>query len=163
VVVLVDAIVLATENVPLVAMVTFPEMALFPGVKRIPLAVELHGIIHNAPVSETPALKSKTISFCCAMGFHDDATVFPIMRIIFDPLVNDALNAEALAPDERVVEIEFDTFINPLEVNPVNVPSEVMLGCALVVTVPAVVAEVALGTAPDTFAPGMDVRPVAGP
>ena len=47
----------------------------------------------------------------------------------------------------------------PATVNPVNVPTLVMLGCAFVVTVPAVLelpevnAYVALATVPVTFAP----------
>jgi hypothetical protein len=47
----------------------------------------------------------------------------------------------------------------PLELNDVNVPTLVMLGCAFVVTVPAVVADpadvayVALATVPVTLAP----------
>jgi hypothetical protein len=52
--------------------------------------------------------------------------------------------------------------------NDVNVPTDVMLGCAAVVTVPAVVAlvavpaeaeYVALATVPVTFAPGILVNP----
>ena len=54
-------------------------------------------------------------------------------------------------------------------VNPVNVPTEVMFGCAFVVTVPAVVAlpdvvaYVALATVPVTLAPGIEVSPAALP
>ena len=65
-----------------------------------------------------------------------------------------------------------------------KVPTDVMFGCAFVVTVPAVVAEpavpaevakpavpalpaltayVAFATVPDTFAPGIAVSPVAAP
>ena len=53
-----------------------------------------------------------------------------------------------------------------------SVPTDVMFGCALVVTVPAVVAEpavpdetayVAFATVPVTFAPGIAVSPVAAP
>ena len=65
--------------------------------------------------------------------------------------------------------------IAPEEVTLVNVPTLVMLGCALVVTVPAVVAlvavvadpalvaKVALATLPVTFAPGMLVSPAPEP
>ena len=45
----------------------------------------------------------------------------------------------------------------------VNVPTDVIFGCAAVVTVPAVVAEVALGTVPVTLAPGIDVNPAPEP
>ena len=47
-----------------------------------------------------------------------------------------------------------------------NVPTEVMFGCAAVVTVPAVpdeTAYVAFATVPVTFAPGIAVNPVAAP
>ena len=50
-----------------------------------------------------------------------------------------------------------------------KVPVEVMLGCAAVVTVPAVpavpelTAYVALATVPVTLAPGIAVNPVAAP
>ena len=40
-----------------------------------------------------------------------------------------------------------------------NVPTLVMLGCAAVVTVPAVVAVVALDTVPVTFAPAISLSP----
>ena len=48
----------------------------------------------------------------------------------------------------------------PLTLNAVNVPTEVILPCAAVVTVPAVVAEVALvalGTVPVTLAPVIEL------
>ena len=65
-------------------------------------------------------------------------------------------------------------FILPLDVLPVTVsadkvPTDVMFGCALVVTVAAVpavpdeTAYVAFATVPVTFAPGIDVSPVAAP
>ena len=59
--------------------------------------------------------------------------------------------------------------ILPLTINPVSDPSEVIFGCALVVTVPAVpddpaeIAYVAFATVPVTFAPGIAVNPVAAP
>jgi len=45
-----------------------------------------------------------------------------------------------------------------LTVNPVNEPTEVIFGCAAVVTVPAVVALVARGTVPVTLAPAKEVK-----
>ena len=51
----------------------------------------------------------------------------------------------------------------PVTLNAVNVPTLVMLPCAAVVTVPAVVALVANGTVPDTLAPGMAVSPAPDP
>ena len=57
----------------------------------------------------------------------------------------------------------------PKTFNVVNVPTLVILGCAAVVTVPAVVAEVALiafvalGTNPITLPPGIDESPLALP
>ena len=53
-----------------------------------------------------------------------------------------------------------------LIVKPVSVPTLVMLPCAAVVTVPAVVADVADvadGTVPVTLAPGIDVNPAPDP
>ena len=41
-----------------------------------------------------------------------------------------------------------------------SVPTDVMLGCAAVVTVPAVVAEL---TVPETLPPGIDVKPAPDP
>ena len=51
----------------------------------------------------------------------------------------------------------------PLTDNDVSVPTDVMLPCAAVVTVPAVVALVALGTVPVTLAPGIKVSPAPEP
>ena len=54
----------------------------------------------------------------------------------------------------------------PVTDTDVNVPTEVILGCALVVTVPAVVADVAdvaLATVPVTLAPGIDESPAPDP
>ena len=51
----------------------------------------------------------------------------------------------------------------PVILTEVNVPTEVILGCAAVVTVPAVVAEVALATVPVTLPPGIDVSPAPDP
>ena len=51
----------------------------------------------------------------------------------------------------------------PLTPNPVSVPTEVMFGCAAVVTVPAVVAVVALETVPDTFDPATELATAAKP
>jgi hypothetical protein len=54
----------------------------------------------------------------------------------------------------------------PVTFTLVNVPTEVMFGCAAVVTVPAVVAVTALvafGTVPVTLAPGIDVNPAPDP
>ena len=51
----------------------------------------------------------------------------------------------------------------PVTVSAVSVPTDVILGCAAVVTVPAVVADVALGTVPVTLPPGIDVSPAPDP
>ena len=59
-----------------------------------------------------------------------------------------------------VVAITFPPVTLPVTVTLVNVPTEVILGCAAVVTVPAVVAE---ATVPVTLAPGIDVRPAPDP
>ena len=63
----------------------------------------------------------------------------------------------------------FAALILPVTDNAVNVPTEVMFGCAFVVTVPAVVADpalvayVAFATVPVTLAPGILVNPAALP
>ena len=51
----------------------------------------------------------------------------------------------------------------PVELTDVNTPTLVMFGCAAVVTVPAVVATVALGTVPTTLAPDMFDNPAPDP
>ena len=51
----------------------------------------------------------------------------------------------------------------PVELTDVNTPTLVMFGCAAVVTVPAVVALVALDTVPVMFAPGIFVKPEPDP
>ena len=48
----------------------------------------------------------------------------------------------------------------PVTANEVNVPTDVMLGCAAVYTVPATNA---FATCPVTLPPGIDVKPVAAP
>ena len=56
--------------------------------------------------------------------------------------------------------------IVPLTPSPVNVPTEVMLGCAAVVTVaavPALVANVAFATVPVTLAPAIALSPLPLP
>ena len=45
----------------------------------------------------------------------------------------------------------------------VNMPTDVMFGCAAVVTVPAVVADVAADTVPVTLAAGIAVNPAPEP
>ena len=54
----------------------------------------------------------------------------------------------------------------PVTANELRVPTDVIFGCALVVTVPAVpdeTAYVALATVPVTLAPTIAVKPVAAP
>ena len=92
------------------------------------------------------------------------AILFAFIPVIDDPLPEKKPALTKLAPDncDRVPLIVMLPFA--ANVNPVNeVLTEVMLGCAAVVTVPAVVALVALGTVPVTLAPGIAVNPVAGP
>ena len=66
-----------------------------------------------------------------------------------------------------VVAFKLPTLALPVTANDVNVPTEVIFGCALVVTVPAVVAEpaevanVAFATVPDTLAPATALAVVA--
>ena len=51
----------------------------------------------------------------------------------------------------------------PVELTDVSTPTLVMFGCAAAVTVPAVVATVALGTVPTTLAPDMFDKPAPDP
>ena len=51
----------------------------------------------------------------------------------------------------------------PVTAKLVNVPTDVILPCAAVVTVPATTAVVAFGTVPVTLAPGILVRPAPDP
>jgi hypothetical protein len=60
-----------------------------------------------------------------------------------------ALILETLAPDPFNVPTKFPDVVLPVTASAVSVPTEVMLGCAAVVTVPAVVALVAVPADPD--------------
>ena len=62
-----------------------------------------------------------------------------------------------------VVAFKLPTFALPVTASEVRVPTEVMFGCAAVVTVPAVVAAVALATVPVTFAPAIALSPLPLP
>ena len=72
----------------------------------------------------------------------------------------DAFMSVTLAPDPLSAPMKFAADAFPVTVSAVNVPTEVMLGCAAVVTVPAVVAE---ATVPVTLAPGILVSPAPDP
>ena len=69
------------------------------------------------------------------------------------------LTPEICDPAPDIVICAFATKVNPLN----EVLTEVILGCAAVVTVPAVVALVALETVPVTFAPAIALRPLPLP
>jgi hypothetical protein len=71
-----------------------------------------------------------------------------------------AFRLETLAPDPFNVPTKLPLVVLPVTASELNVPTEVMLGCAAVVTVPAVVA---LDTVPVTLPPGILVSPVAAP
>jgi hypothetical protein len=72
----------------------------------------------------------------------------------------DALIAVTLAADPLRVPMKLPDVVFPVTARLDSVPTLVMLGCAAVVTVPAVVAEV---TVPVTLPPGMDVNPAPDP
>jgi hypothetical protein len=80
-----------------------------------------------------------------------------------------ALILLTLAPDPLSVPTKLPLVVLPVTTKLVNVPTEVMLGCAAVVTVPAVVADpalvanVALATVPVTLAPDIEVSPAPEP
>ena len=63
----------------------------------------------------------------------------------------------------NVAPVKLPAVMLPVTATLVNVPTDVILGCAAVVTVPAVVAEVADATAPVTLPPGIDVNPAPDP
>ncbi len=78
----------------------------------------------------------------------------------------DALIAVTLAADPLRVPMKFAADTLPVTAKLLSVPTEVILGCAAVVTVPAVVAEVAdvaEATVPVTLPPGIDVNPAPDP
>ena len=75
----------------------------------------------------------------------------------------DALIAVTLAADPLSAPMKFAADTLPVTAKLLSVPTEVILGCAAVVTVPAVVAEVALATVPVTLPPGIDVSPAPDP
>ena len=65
-----------------------------------------------------------------------------------------------LAPDPLSVPTKLPAVMLPVTAKLVKVPTEVILGCAAVVTVAATVAA---GTVPVTLAPGIDERPAPDP
>lgn len=70
------------------------------------------------------------------------------------------------APEPLSVPTKLSLVVLPVTARLVNVPTDVILGCAAVVTVPAVVAEVADvadATVPVTLPPGIDVKPAPDP
>ena len=67
------------------------------------------------------------------------------------------------APEPLSVPTKLPLVVLPVTAKLLNVPTDVILGCAAVVTVPAVVAEVADATAPVTLPPGIDVNPAPDP
>ena len=78
-------------------------------------------------------------------------------------LAFNAVSAEPLPVNIPVLAVNATAVTVLLTPNVVNVPTDVIFGCALVVTVPAVVAAVALATVPVTFAPGIFDKLVALP
>ena len=77
-----------------------------------------------------------------------------------------ALILVTLAPDPFSVPTKLPLVVLPVTAKLVKVPTEVMLDCAAVVTVPAVVADVAvvaLETVPVTLPPGIELRPAPDP
>jgi hypothetical protein len=71
-----------------------------------------------------------------------------------------ALIEVTLAPDPLSVPMKLPAEVLPVTANELSVPTEVMLGCAAVVTVPAVVADVAVGTVPVTLTVTAPVAPL---
>ena len=63
----------------------------------------------------------------------------------------------------RLPRLALPEVILPVTAKAVNVPVLVMFGCAAVVTVPAVVALVALDTVPVTLAPTIELNPLPLP
>ena len=83
-----------------------------------------------------------------------------------------AVKLEPLPANTPVLAVILTAVTVPFTPSPVNVPVEVIFGCAFVVTVPAVLAVpeppaltayVALATVPVTLAPGIAVSPVPAP
>ena len=85
---------------------------------------------------------------------------FATVPVTFAPVID-----EMAAPLPNKLAVTLAALIFPVTARLDNVPTDVMFGCALVVTVPAVVAEpaevayVALATVPVTFAPVTELIP----
>jgi hypothetical protein len=109
----------------------------------LPLAL-IYPLVFRLPVPPVPTVKSVTIPIAPA------TLLYPKYKAC-DPSNPCRLFAFTypVVPDNTIL------LLGPT-VNPVNVPTEVMFGCAAVVTVAAVVAVVALLTVPVTFPPATE-------
>ena len=104
-----------------------------------------------APVTPRETKVPTDVMFGCALP----VTAVAVAEVETVPTMFAARIPESPAPPPKN-EVEL---VIPPTVNPVSVPTEVMAGCAAVVTVPAVDALVADGTVPVTFAPVSDESP----
>jgi len=135
-------------NDPLAILAVYTELAYAIAVPEI----ELENCAYTTPVV-TVVIESYVATFASGT-----------VPVTLAPAIAD--NPDPLPVNTPVLAVNATPVVVPLTPKLVKVPTEVMFGCAAVVTVPAVVAEVALvasGTVPVTLAPGIDVNPVAAP
>ena len=105
-------------------------------------------------------LVTLTVVPVCVVAFTlaPPNTLPPVMLPVTETVAPVCVVALTLAPPNTLPPLML-----PVTTKLVNVPTEVILPCAAVVTVPAVVADVADGTVPVTLAPGIDVSPAPDP
>ena len=111
-----------------------------------------------APVILPLELNDVSVPTDVILGWAAVVTVPAVVAVVADPTVPVTL-APVIALNPDPLPLILAPVMLPLELNDVNVPTLVILGCAAVVTVPAVAAEVALATVPVTLAPTMLVNP----
>jgi hypothetical protein len=128
-------------------------------------------VIKLPPVMLPDTLSALNVPTDVILGCAAVVTVPAVVALVADPAevakVALATVPVTLAPvillSPEPLPLMFAPVILPLELNDVNVPTLVILGCAAVVTVPAVVALVAEDTVPVTLPPGIDVSPTPFP
>ena len=176
------SVVLVTVNgaVPVATLLTKKLAVIFPAVAKLPEVVVpvtpnedsvptlvIFGCAAAVTVPATLAVATVKLATVVVLvttnGAVPDASV-----LVICPVALTVVNAPVFAVVAPTVPLcaqnnrafTLPAVMFPVTANADSVPTEVIFGCAAVVTVPAVVAN---GTVPVTFAPGIPVKPVAAP
>ena len=159
---------LAQDTESALPMFTLPATSTLPAAEIKPLVNKLPLVV--LPVTVTEVNVPTEVMFGCAAVVTVPAVVAEVAVVAVPALVAKVALATVpvtLAPvildSPDPMPLMLAPVMLPVELNEVNIPTEVMLGCAAVVTVPAVVADVANGTVPVTLAPGIAVSPAPDP